>query len=1421
MNNNYILYYIIINMKTDSFFCYSWDFSEEKDENEIERTDIKIFGINEKNENIYINITDFEPIIYIEIPEIVIKKDCLDNFGKSLDKSMKKKYGCYKDGTARYGPVSKTLVYRKKLYYVHKDSKNNDVKFPYIQMSFSCPSHIKKFYFMIFRDAVYIDGVGGIKVKIHEQDASPILQIMSRRDLPSAGWIKFKGDEITGDDKESYCHKEYRVSWKNLFKSEKKTNVNPLVMSMDIEVNSSNPNVMPNVENNKDKIFQISCVLARTNEEEKDYKKIILSLGNPDQQVTGENVEIKSYKRECDLLDGYSELVNTLNPNIIIGYNTFGFDYPYMIRRSEMASCDYFMKQGFIIGRPGRIKEISWSSSAYKNQEFKFLDCFGILFIDLLPIVKRDFKFDNYRLKTVSEFFTGKTKDPLTPKDIFSCYRKFTPKSLGITAKYCVQDSALVLKLFDVLKTWLGLAEMAKTCNVPIITLFTQGQQIKIYSQVFKFCLENYVVEKDVFVSNSNEKFTGAYVFDPVPGLYNMVVPFDFSSLYPSAIIAYNIDYSTIVNDENIPDSLCHIIQWNEHKNCIHDPVIRKGKQKEDVTCHEYRYRFLKEPKGIIPTILQNMLDMRKKTNLEIKELKDKLKQEESKNDKDSYKIKNIKTEITVLDKRQLSYKVNANSMYGGMGVKRGYLPFLPGAMCTTAKGRESISKVAKYIQEIYGAKLIYGDSVSGDTPILVKYEDETIDILRIDEIGEVWDNYDEFKSQDSNRKEKQQTYPFKSSGENRTMNFIKVWTGEEWSIVKRVIRHKTIKKMYRVVTRNGCVDVTEDHSLLDEDKKKIKPTEINISTKLYHSFPPIEDFVEMEITKSVIEGKVYECFKCKEYKLVIEFDEEKYCKECKHKGEKEYFSETEYLRNPSNNLDDNLAYVWGSFMAQGIINGNEIYLTITNDLRHALNCIEILRKKEPLFEWTLEKTNFFIICVKSINKNFILNKYKKLFYDKSDNKKIPYFILNGSDSCKKSFLSGYGFDINRKSFKIYNKSKIQSHGFYVLLKSLGYKVIFDFNTSMDNIIEISNVQLDNKVTKIFNLPSTNENEYVYDIETESGRFMGGIGSIVLKNTDSCYVNFPMFSSEKDSVLCYDFCKKIEDEMLHLFPKPMKLAFEEKIYWRFFILTKKRYMALTMDRTGKISENIFKRGVLLNRRDNSKFVRDIYSETILKIFYKEKEEVVLNNLLNKIEQLYSRKIDYKDMVVTKSVGAITDYKIKELNEDEKKCKKRLVELLDIEINDKIDLKSVRNMVGQMIKDKVFKLNIHGSEEYELAKAYIKKCLPSQVQLSLKMGERGKTVDPGTRMEYVITKFNDSPKLFDKVEDIEYFKEHSQILEIDNHYYIKLLSNPIDQLLSVAYGINKFVDNQYKLRINKMKIMNKINEFKTPNIQFVE
>ena len=59
----------------------------------------------------------------------------------------------------------------------------------------------------------------------------------------------------------------------------------------------------------------------------------------------------------------------------------------------------------------------------------------------------------------------------------------------------------------------------------------------------------------------------------------------------------------------------------------------------------------------------------------------------------------------------------------------------------------------------------------------------------------------------------------------------------------------------------------------------------------------------------------------------------------------------------------------------------------------------------------------------------------------------------------------------------------------------------------------------------------------------------------------------------------WDHCLAVEQGILDdgVFPKPMKLAFEEVIYWRFFILTKKRYMSLACGRDGVVGTNIEKK----------------------------------------------------------------------------------------------------------------------------------------------------------------------------------------------------------------------------------------------------
>ena len=138
---------------------------------------------------------------------------------------------------------------------------------------------------------------------------------------------------------------------------------------------------------------------------------------------------------------------------------------------------------------------------------------------------------------------------------------------------------------------------------------------------------------------------------------------------------------------------------------------------------------------------------------------------------------------------------------------------------------------IAKEHAETYykGCKAVYGDSVLGDTPLLLlNKETNNIEIKQIDDIYEEWKPYDLFKPNESNRKNKEQSLVSK----------YKIYTSNGWSDINRVIRHQTKKDIYRVNTDTGIVDVTEDHSLLDINSKIIKPKDLNIGTKLLHNYP-------------------------------------------------------------------------------------------------------------------------------------------------------------------------------------------------------------------------------------------------------------------------------------------------------------------------------------------------------------------------------------------------------------------------------------------------------------------------------------------------------------------------------------------------------------------------------------------------------
>lgn len=712
-------------------FPYMWQ--EETAENED--TIIRIYGITRTGKSILTTVDNFCCYAYVELPvEIDWTVATVNLLATKIDSL---RYG-------KTGITSKTFVTRKRLYYANLDKNGEKKEFPYLKLYFRSTKHRSNMSFAL-RKTLKVPGIGDVRLKMHEQDATSILQLTTDREISTASWISVSGKQKKGKDKESTCNYEIVSGWEGISPLEKNddTMPEPRRMGFDIECNSSNPARMPDPEIYEDKVFQISCIVEGPGE----YTKYLLSLGEPDPEKVGEDVETRCFKTEADLLIGFVDLIQEENPLLLFGYNILNFDIPFLIKRAEVNFVlDRFDQQGFLIGAHAEVKELKWTSSAYGEQKFNFLDVQGRLFVDLLPLVKRNYKLNKYTLKVVSEYFLGYTKDPLTPQGIFKCYRigmrggEKGANALAIVGKYCVKDTEVTNKLFNHLRIWVSLCANANTCHVPMFYLYTKGQQIKMYSQMYVNAhANNTVVEKDGYILQGDEEYMGAIVIDPIPGFYEDVVPFDFSSLYPTTIIAYNICFSTLVRDPNVPDEDCHIIEWDEHVNCKHDPEFKEkksrkkehdeevkddedeGKPKKKVkkVCAHFRYRFTKKFVGLLPTMLKNLLSQRAGIKKEIKKLKKVLKaldpeyENHAEDVEQKSKREMLKKQLIVLDKLQQAVKVSANSAYGAMGVRRGYLPFLPGAMCTTAAGRGALVKASGYLKNKHEAQIVYGDTDS------------------------------------------------------------------------------------------------------------------------------------------------------------------------------------------------------------------------------------------------------------------------------------------------------------------------------------------------------------------------------------------------------------------------------------------------------------------------------------------------------------------------------------------------------------------------------------------------------------------------------------------------------------------------------------------------------------------------------------
>jgi DNA polymerase elongation subunit (family B) len=524
------------------------------------------------------------------------------------------------------------------------------------------------------------------------------------------------------------------------------------------------------------------------------------------------NLVIETYSTEREVLLAWSRLIQRQNPDIVVGYNIFGFDYEFMFRRAQENKCEKeFLKlsrnKGEICGnRDFETGEYNIEESSVQlasgQYDLHYIKMPGRFQIDLYNYFRRDYNLPSYKLDYVASYFIGDdvkrivfedartrvfsanltgletgnyiifeetnnstdtykngakfmvkecsraegwfvidgreelnmtkhvrwglAKDDVTPQDIFRMTRE-GPTSRATIAKYCIQDCNLVHHLVNKIDVLTGFIEMAKICSVPMSFLVLRGQGIKLTSYIAKKCRDKNTLIPDLDKTGSNEGYEGAIVLPPKCGLYldNPVVCIDYSSLYPSCIISENLSHDSKVWTKEYDlqgnlvketgDTTYDNLPQYDYVDITYDTYrwIKNARGKSEKTVNGTKVcRFAQSKDGtkpILPSILEELLAARKATR----------KQAEAQDDPFM---------ANILDKRQLGYKVTANSLYGQCGAKTSSMYEVDVAAATTATGRKLLTYARRIVEEVYGntevevekgvtvrtrAEYVYGDTDS------------------------------------------------------------------------------------------------------------------------------------------------------------------------------------------------------------------------------------------------------------------------------------------------------------------------------------------------------------------------------------------------------------------------------------------------------------------------------------------------------------------------------------------------------------------------------------------------------------------------------------------------------------------------------------------------------------------------------------
>ncbi|EIW67930.1 DNA polymerase delta subunit 1 [Tremella mesenterica] len=630
---------------------------------------LRLFGVTQNGNSVLAHIHGFKPYFYVAAPSGFLNKD-LDPLKDMINSTV-----------TSLGPAvhSCIVVNRKSLW-----GYRGDDQVPFIKITCTDPKNLPKVKGAFERGQIDFNGLFPPEIMTYESNIAYTMRFMIDTGVVGMNWVELPGGKyevLEGSEKRSLCQIEVMAEYKDLISHAPEgewLKIAPLrIMSFDIEC-AGRKGIFP--EAHIDPVIQIAAMVTRQGES-KPFVRNVFTL-NTCAHIVGS--QVLEFKDEKQLLIEWRKFVQEVDPDMVIGYNIANFDLPYLLDRAKALKAQEFPFLSRLKGQKTEVKETHFSSKAYGQRDSKAVNMEGRLQLDMLQVMQRDYKLRSYTLNAVCAQFLGEQKEDVH-HSIITELQNGTADSRRRLAVYCLKDAYLPQRLLDKLMSFVNYTEMARVTGVPFNYLLTRGQQIKVISQLFRASADSGYIIPAMKSEGSDEQYEGATVIEPTKGYYDVpIATLDFASLYPSIMMAHNLCYTTLLDKGTIER-----LKLVEGEDYVHTPN------------NDY-FATTKRRKGLLPTVLRNLLDARKRAKQDLKVEKDPFRR-------------------AVLDGRQLALKISANSVYGFTGATVGKLPCLAISSSVTAFGRQMIEFTKQQVEAEFcvangyenDAKVIYGDTDS------------------------------------------------------------------------------------------------------------------------------------------------------------------------------------------------------------------------------------------------------------------------------------------------------------------------------------------------------------------------------------------------------------------------------------------------------------------------------------------------------------------------------------------------------------------------------------------------------------------------------------------------------------------------------------------------------------------------------------